>query len=360
MSSKVSIIIPIFNSEQFLTECLESIAKQTMIDGLQVIMIDDGSTDGSAAICQSFVDKYKSFEYHYKKNGGPASARNLGLDYAMGEYVGFVDSDDWIDSNMYKAMYDTAKVYKADIVFSGVVAGENTRDDEYVRIRSGFYDRSQMVTEIFPYLLPSVKPNGYISSIRWANCLRIFRRDVIESNHIRSCEDSMRAEDLTFLFRCTLNAQSYYYLDSLCAYHNRARTESVSTKYVPDLWRGYRKVIKELTDAAKSCVEYDFTESLATTTFEFGIKSIENELNSHNAKVRFELNTIITDFCLQEAIGVMKNLKTCSFYSDIATLLLNQDLEGIIRYYKKSERYNKYILPLYQIYLNLRKAIKAK
>lgn len=360
MSAKVSVIIPIYNSEKYLFECLDSIAKQTLVEDIQVIMIDDGSSDKSAEICREFVEKYPLFEYHYKKNGGPASARNMGLDYATGEYVGFVDSDDWIDSDMYEAMYDIAKGYKADIVFSGVAAGENTRDDEYIRIRSGYYNREQMVEEIFPFLLPTLKANGYISSIRWANYLRIIRRDVIESWHIRSCEESMRAEDLTFLFRCTLHAQSYYYLDSLCAYHNRARTESVSTKYIPRLWDGYSKVVGDLTDAAKCCKEYNFKDNLEITAFEFGIKSIENELdNRHDGQIEI-LNSIIGDPILQNAAMVINSLNAAEYYKSMSRLILSKDAKAFVQDYKRRQRYNKYVLPFYRQYLKLRKALGVK
>ena len=126
MPPKVSVIIPVYNIEAYLRECLESVCNQTL-DSIQIIVVDDGSTDGSAAICREFADRFpEKVEYYYKENGGSASARNMGLDHAVGDYVGFIDSDDWVEPDMYEKMYEKMVQYDCDIVFC-----RNFRSSEY-------------------------------------------------------------------------------------------------------------------------------------------------------------------------------------------------------------------------------------
>lgn len=101
----ISIIIPVYNSRKYLSRCIESVLNQTY-QNIEVILIDDGSTDGSFDICEQFAEKDSRVIVVHKENGGQASARNLGLKIATGEYIGFVDNDDVIESNMYEVLHD--------------------------------------------------------------------------------------------------------------------------------------------------------------------------------------------------------------------------------------------------------------
>ena len=95
MRAKISVIIPVYNASGLLPDCLQSIALQTWTD-LEVLLVDDGSTDDSAGICRSFCEKDSRFRLLQKENGGVSSARNLGLKEASGDYIAFVDADDWL------------------------------------------------------------------------------------------------------------------------------------------------------------------------------------------------------------------------------------------------------------------------
>ena len=100
---KVSVIVPVYNAERYLAQCVDSILAQTLQD-MQVILVDDGSTDSSPAICDAYAGKDRRVQVIHKVNGRAASARNAGLRAAAGEYVAFVDADDWISPEMYEAM----------------------------------------------------------------------------------------------------------------------------------------------------------------------------------------------------------------------------------------------------------------
>ncbi len=114
----LSVIVPIYNTEKYLRKCLDSIRQQTYTD-LEVLLIDDGSTDSSSLICDEYCIIDSRFKCYHIKNGGQGKARNYGLDKCKGEWIAFVDSDDWIKRDMYESMMSSAILYTADIVICG-------------------------------------------------------------------------------------------------------------------------------------------------------------------------------------------------------------------------------------------------
>ena len=113
--TKVSVIVPVYNVEEYLPKCLETLVNQTLKD-IEIIVINDGATDNSQAVIDSFVSKYTNIKSLVKPNGGLSDARNYGLPYATGEYIGFIDSDDYVDLDMYENLYNKAKEDDYDIV----------------------------------------------------------------------------------------------------------------------------------------------------------------------------------------------------------------------------------------------------
>lgn len=115
----ISIIVPVYNSEKYLEKCLQSVINQTFQD-FELLLVNDGSTDNSQSIIDKFTENYNEKVKSYKKiNGGQSSARNLALNYISGEYVTFLDSDDYIDSDYLEVLYSTAKSNHSDVVLSG-------------------------------------------------------------------------------------------------------------------------------------------------------------------------------------------------------------------------------------------------
>lgn len=124
---KVSVIVPIYNVEEYLYECLESVANQTLRD-IEVLMIDDGSTDKSAIIAKNFDEKYEHFHYFYKENGGLGQARNYAIPFVKGEYLIFLDSDDVVPSYAYEKMYNLAIETGNDLIIGNVKRFNSNRE----------------------------------------------------------------------------------------------------------------------------------------------------------------------------------------------------------------------------------------
>ena len=113
--TKISVIVPVYNVEEYLDKCLDSLVNQTLKD-IEIIVVNDGSPDNSQKIIDKYVKKYKNVKAYTKKNGGLSDARNYGLTKAKGEYIAFIDSDDYTDITMLEKMYQKAKNKKLDIV----------------------------------------------------------------------------------------------------------------------------------------------------------------------------------------------------------------------------------------------------
>ena len=111
---KISVIVPVWNAHDYLGRCVESIIDQTY-KNLEILLVDDGSSDDSLAICNRYAEKDTRIKVFHKENGGQASARNYALEYATGEYIGFVDNDDWIFPTMYERLHQLMVQYQADV-----------------------------------------------------------------------------------------------------------------------------------------------------------------------------------------------------------------------------------------------------
>lgn len=113
--AKVSVIVPVYNVEKYVEKCLDSLANQTLSD-LEVIIVDDGSTDSSAKIVKKYIKKHPNMKYYHKKNGGLSDARNYGMMHATAKYIAFLDSDDYVAPHTYEKMYQKAKKHDSDMV----------------------------------------------------------------------------------------------------------------------------------------------------------------------------------------------------------------------------------------------------
>ena len=139
MSNQISIIVPIYNTEKYLERCLQSILNQSYRN-IEIILVNDGSDDNSLAICNKYKDKDKRIIVIDKKHTGVADTRNIGLEKASGNYIGFVDSDDYIDIDMFKKLIVGAEKYKCDISMCDLIETYNTNDERFVVVAKRVYE----------------------------------------------------------------------------------------------------------------------------------------------------------------------------------------------------------------------------
>ena len=166
MNILVSAIVPVYNSEEFLEKCIESLRNQTLKD-IEMIFINDGSTDNSLDILRGYEKIDSRIKVIDQKNSGPSVARNNGIKVAKGDYISFSDSDDWIDKNMYKDMYTIAKKNDSDAVVCDmkIVDGKSELDIKGLKYSLEEYDRKDIEEKIFTELLSNSEFNSMANKI---------------------------------------------------------------------------------------------------------------------------------------------------------------------------------------------------
>lgn len=223
---KVSVIIPMYKVEDYLRECLDSVVNQTLKD-IEVLCVDDGSPDRSAEIAAEYVEKYSNFKLICKENGGLSSARNAGLDIATGEYVVFLDSDDYIDVNMLKSLYQTASEDCIDVVyFNTALVYENKEAREKHKDLEEYYSRTNDYSGVCTgqtMFARMRKDRKYLPSV----CLQIYRRDFLNEHHFRFYPGILH-EDNLFTFQCIMTAQKVNYQPDQF-YFRRVHDDSITT-----------------------------------------------------------------------------------------------------------------------------------
>lgn len=197
---ELSIIVPVYKVEKYLPKCIDSILAQTFRD-FELILIDDGSPDNCGAICDEYAARDSRIKVIHQANAGVSAARNAGLDIASGTYLGFVDSDDWIEPEMYATMIATAKEKQVDVVACGITfctdEGTPVRND---LIDNRFYTREKILETLYG------KPNPMGGGI-WN---KIILRTTV--NEVRFPEQISMAEDWVYLFGCYEKCQDAYHI----------------------------------------------------------------------------------------------------------------------------------------------------
>lgn len=187
---ELSIIVPVYKVEKYLPRCIDSILVQTFGD-FELILIDDGSPDGCGRICDEYARKDKRIVVIHQKNMGVSAARNAGLDIARGRYIGFVDSDDWIEPQMYEVMMDAIRENGADMAVCGVrYADEDGKFTRADRLSEGVYSRDGLLEDVFA--MPNKLGGGC--------CNKVF--DASKTASVRFKVGMTIAEDALYLFDC--------------------------------------------------------------------------------------------------------------------------------------------------------------
>ena len=221
----ISVIVPIYNGEQFIHKCIDSVLSQTFSD-LELIIVDDGSTDHCPQICDEYAKKDSRVIVIHGTNKGVSIARNIGLAAASGEYVAFCDGDDYFKETLLERTYNTAVEQYADVVsfnlqrMSDEAASMNEDPNEPDIIDLNKETRFDMLYKVVTW-----QTKG------WQACRSIFRRQIIEDHHIQFCDTCGNfAEDLGFTLEYLLYASRIIFIDEYLYYYYDVRQNSMMNK----------------------------------------------------------------------------------------------------------------------------------
>ena len=226
---RVSIVIPVYNSEAYLAETLESVAAQTYTD-IEVILVDDGSTDKSGQICEEMAERDARFRYYRVENGGPSTARNIGISYATGEYIGFCDSDDLIDPSMYQTMVAYMEQHSADIVFCDIYSERDQRRFGFPWSDGTVFQGDEIGQTLVAAFVGNESDNAPDIPL-WGSVVRcLFKADVIESRAVSFPDDIHFAEDLVFTLQYLREAERAVICDR-AFYYYRCNSASIMNSF---------------------------------------------------------------------------------------------------------------------------------
>lgn len=218
----ISIIIPIYNGEKYISRCIQSIVSQTY-QNLEIIIVDDGSEDNTSKIIKSLSLKYNNIKYYYKKNGGVSSARNYGLTKANGEFITFVDCDDKINQRLYEKVIDIFKKYKTDIVAFNY--NLINKDESKLLGINKEPDKS------FQYsILQNDEIMGFVFN-------KVYKRQVVDG--IKFDKNIKIYEDLLYNVNVSLKANTYYYIKEPLYDYYQNEDSAMHTIYKKDITRFY-------------------------------------------------------------------------------------------------------------------------
>ena len=300
---KISVIVPVYNAEKYLNRCVDSILNQTHTN-IELILVNDGSIDNSANICDLYATNDSRVHVVHKQNGGVSTARNTGLEIATGDYITFVDSDDYIEPYMYEKMLDKATKYDCQVVLCDCIKEHGEYSEVYSHnIRTGFYNRKQLENEYFPHLL-MMENVEYPATI--SNCLLLWKSE-LNTSEMRYETGVRYSEDLLFGAKLLYSAESFYYMKNEAYYHYVMNPTSATHTYAPDKWNDYVLLHSRITEQFRNCADFDFSYQIDLCLLFFIYNAI-GDIYSANISNKEKLSRIKNILNTPSALAMFKRI----------------------------------------------------
>lgn len=354
---KISVIVPVYNVEEYLEECLESILNQTIIDDIEVIMVDDESTDNSRYIIEKYAFDYENFHAYHKENEGQGIARNYGMKQAKGEYITFIDADDYIPQNAYEELYNFISTNKNDIVTGRFNRFTNYNTWEDMLSKNSF---------------KTVKENIKSAHIReltdlvWDTtpCNKLYKREFLEKNNIIFPNEKILYEDLLFSFKSHYSSNSTGILnqkvyDWRIRSNNKSVTQDNTSTFNPKSRFKILKQMKQFIDEEE--VEVDITNNLYEKWLNHDLKMFLKKINNY-PDYHMELIEETNYFLKLIPDEIKSNLN--SYRQILYRMVENEDLESILEFapledeLKNNPKLIENIKEEYKQYINFEKDVE--
>lgn len=256
----ISVIVPVYNVEKYLPTCLDSIINQTYHD-MEIILVDDGSTDSSGNICDTYKQTDDRIQVIHQKNHGCMYARLSGLQKSNGKYIGFVDSDDWIDIDMYQVLMSVVEEKGCDIVSMGyTVAYNSERKKEDDAVFFGLYERKKNLDCLLSGMMYEEKEKK--RGIHPSLCSKVIKRELLIDAYAEIKENITMGEDAAIFYTCCLKAKSIFIMREYKYYyrfHNKSMCHSMDINTIFNIYSFYQHMQKIFSGYAE---KYNLQEQL--------------------------------------------------------------------------------------------------
>lgn len=338
---KISIIVPVYNTESFLSKCIDSILNQQFKD-FEIILVNDGSLDNSGKICDEYAEIDNRVRVLHIKNQGVSNARNRGIELARGDYIGFIDSDDWIDDEMYSDMINNLISYSADIVMCGHVIFDG-KNEHYIGFpwkQDSVFKFEEIQKTVIPSFLAPMDIYGNKQQIIMGSvCKCLFKQDLIKQNEILFDTQIKYTEDTVFILQSFSKAEKVIFINKPYYHYRKDREYKTSTtqKHIEDMYSGLKLSQIHIYNILKvtGCLE------LALKNFHwrnciFVMSSIKN-LCFKGSKYSFKEKIVEAKYYIDDS-SFMQSLKVVgtTYFTPkqkLLALLIRSSLIGIIVMY---------------------------
>lgn len=318
---KVTIIVPVYNVEKYLDRCMNSLLNQTLKD-IEIIMVDDGSPDNCPKMCDDYANKDSRIKVIHKQNAGLGYARNSGLEIATGEYVAFVDSDDYVEFDMYEKLYNAAKTSQVEMVLCGFYRDKQGLRSEGLVVNMPEEEKIIDSREDYITNLVGQMPEVYHSMFYgYAVWNILFSNDVIKKHHIRfKSERVYLSEDILFQIEYAANIQKVL-LCPMPLYNYCLNQGSLTTHYDPKRYDKavvlYNKLKEELVELNVSVNNFKLrTQRMLLAKTLYSVCDAMKGLNFKNARSEVKKildNSVLCDVLSTYPVNSM-NIKRRYFY----------------------------------------------
>lgn len=297
----ISVIVPVYNVEDLLPRCIESIMKQTK-KSLEIILVDDGATDHSGAVCDEYAKKDERIRVIHKPNGGLTSAWKAGAEIANGRYLGFVDSDDWIDTDMYQRMWESACKYNSDVVVCGLVFDyEDTsipKRNEISAFEKEYYSRKEL-EELFPVLINDGRFFG--RKLQPARVTKLYRKELVDANRVLCKEEVSVGEDMQLTLPALMDAKSMSVVKDFYPYHYWFNQKSMTGKYDPKYLDKIKIMANRMKEISAEKGGYDFAPQITNDFLGLAVIGLKNGV-IRNTEGKESAMAIIRNYCEDEMV----------------------------------------------------------
>lgn len=305
---KVSVVIPVYNMEKYLKRCMDSLLKQTLKE-IEIILVDDGGRDGSVKMCDDYANHYSQVKTLHKKNGGLTSAWKAGSEIAQGEYIGYIDSDDFIEPDMFERLYEKANKETADIACCGLVHLYETDNHktwkEQMEFPKEVFDVEDLRQEMFPVLINDGKFMG--RHLMPNRVTKIVKRDLVQKN-LNRCDDAVSiGEDFQFSLCMFLDAQKVVIVKDYYPYYYWMNDGSMTMKYDEKYMDKIKIMKKNLIRISEEKNVFDFKPQIVNDFVCLTVLNVKGcvykQKNQSYVKIRKDLQQICEDAQVKQAMS---------------------------------------------------------
>ena len=335
MKGLVSIIIPIYNTEKYIRECLDSAINQTY-NNIEIILINDGSTDNSQNICEEYTQKYKNIKLFNIRNHGVSYSRNFGIDKSDGEYIVFVDSDDYIENKMIEELINVKDEKDGELLIYNYSKVYGTTDKKTYEISNATLNKEEFLEKFFEY---------YNKLIVHSPCNKLYKSKIIKENNIKFNTSLTIGEDLIFNLEYFKHCDTFRIVNEYY-YHYRFNQESVTNKFRKDYYNQQKYLLNSVKDfliegkAFNPKNEQEYRRHVCNSI----INSIQNLFLEDSPYSKKQQEEIITNIVSSKEVSYLKDVDYELLKLKILKkFIIKKDIKSIMFFSILKERIKKIV-----------------